>query len=311
MNYLSFLIRRLLDSIRDSKKVVNLFDMKKNNSNFIFFNLLYIKFFYSFEFLRNLKKIKQYNSYELKKNLYAKGLIDLDKKGFTSLFYIRRDKAKLMKNYVIGLNNHHCHKLGKINKKILLKKSKENNNLYFKRLKSYSVSRITGSINLREKNIVSEFLLSKQILDFAKNYLNTNKVSISASYFISLPAKIDEKEKINNAQYFHWDNDFKKFFKLYIYLSDVNPDSGPHIFIPHTHKKKLFQHKLHRPYNDRDIYNNYSEIKKFIGNAGTYFFVDSFGLHKGEVPKKNYRIMINAHYGYGKLLYSEYDNFIY
>lgn len=136
-------------------------------------------------------------------------------------------------------------------------------------------------------------------------------MTVSASYFISFPSKnLNEIDKISNAQYFHWDNDFSKFLKLYIYLSDVDINSGPHVFVTGTHKQKNFKHKLHRPYSDDDIYSTYTKVKSFLGNKGSSFFVDSYGLHKGETPKKNNRIMLNIHYGKGKLLYSACDKFI-
>ena len=104
-----------------------------------------------------------------------------------------------------------------------------------------------------------------------KKYLNTNSISVSASYFISFPANLTELEKIKNAQYYHWDNDFVKFFKLYIYLSDVDSDCGPHIFIPQTHKKKLDKHKLQRPYKDTDIDNFLRKKRIYRGNRLVFF----------------------------------------
>ena len=141
-------------------------------------------------------------------------------------------------------------------------------------------------------------------------YHNSNDFSINASFFISNPLQISEEEKYKNAQYFHWDNDFTKFFKLYIYLNDVDHENGPHIFIPRTHKDKKRDNKLCRLYSDDNIKNNYQDSKIFTGKAGSMFFVDSYGIHKGLTPTKNYRLMLNIHFGRGKILYSKYDKFI-
>tara|TARA_B110000977_G_C10764422_1_gene372048 strand:- start:305 stop:529 length:225 start_codon:yes stop_codon:yes gene_type:complete len=51
----------------------------------------------------------------------------------------------------------------------------------------------------------------------------------------------------------------------------------------------------------------YSKIKEFTGKSGFSFCVDSYGLHKGKVPKKNSRILLNIHFGSGKILYSSND----
>ena len=40
------------------------------------------------------------------------------------------------------------------------------------------------------------------------------------------------------------------------------------------------------------------------------FFTDSYGLHKGVTPLNKYRLMLNIHFGKGKLLYSKNDLFI-
>ena len=132
---------------------------------------------------------------------------------------------------------------------------------------------------------------------------------MSAAFFISNPVKITEQQKYQNAQYFHWDNDFTKFLKLYIYLNDVDFNSGPHVFIKGTHKKKHSLHKLCRLFSDSNIYENYpnNSVKKFIGKSGSTFFADSYGIHKGEEPTKKSRILLNIHYGSNKILYTRGD----
>ena len=93
-------------------------------------------------------------------------------------------------------------------------------------------------------------------------------------------------------------------------MSDVDEDSGPHIFIPGTHKKKKKIHKLSRLFDDKNIYSSYKEKKIFHGKKGSAFLVDSYGLHKGETPKNKPRLMLNIHYGRGKIFYSKNDMFI-
>ena len=57
MNYITFFIRKFLDSVRDTIKVINFYQMNKLNSKIIYLKLFYIKFFYSFEFIRNHQKM--------------------------------------------------------------------------------------------------------------------------------------------------------------------------------------------------------------------------------------------------------------
>ena len=102
------------------------------------------------------------------------------------------------------------------------------------------------------------------MLEIAASYLNCKNISINASFFISNPMNISKSEKYTNAQYFHWDNDFTKFLKLYIYLTDVEDGCGPHIYIPYTHRRKKTEHKLCRLYSDENIFNSYNKKKFFM-----------------------------------------------
>lgn len=314
-----FFCKLLLDSFRDTQKVCKYFKLKEYNNSLISFKIFIIKFFYSFETIRcanKIKKLKHNYSYKFlkpKNDTYniPKTVEDLDKEGHTQLFNI--DESLINKITNIALNSEDFDK----------KKLKDNDNLndlkikndeeisaYTNRLKKSDISRLTTTIDLKKNSELTKFLFSDEILKIAESYLNTKTISVNATFFISNSLDITEEEKYRNAQYFHWDNDFTKFFKLYIYLNDVDEDTGPHIFVPRTHKKKFFSHKLCRLYSDRDILENYEKVKKFVGKKGTAFFVDGYGLHKGETPKNNYRLMLNVHYGRGNILYSENDKII-
>jgi hypothetical protein len=317
MNYLAFLIRKFLDSYRDSNKVVKFYNLKSLNGRFVWLRIFLIKFFYSFPKFRNLK-IFFYSAEDpeecsfVDEKINAKNLLqDIDNQGYSSLFHIKDSYINKLKNLIFESKKHDLQKIPELYKKKIFKLNNETQEDYFTRLKSYGINRITGNIDLNIQNPLSEILFSKKFLFLAKSYLGQGAMTVSASYFISFPNKnLNEIDKISNAQYFHWDNDFTKFLKLYIYLSDVDLNSGPHVFVTGTHKRKNFKHKLHRPYSDNDIHSSYSEVISFLGNKGSSFFVDSYGLHKGETVKKNNRIMLNIHYGKGKLLYSAYDKFI-
>tara|TARA_B100000780_G_C21096215_1_gene442112 strand:- start:739 stop:1710 length:972 start_codon:yes stop_codon:yes gene_type:complete len=320
MNRAIFFSKHLLDSIRDSYKVYKYFNLKRYNNFLILLKIFVIRFFYSFEGIRNRIKPK-FPSKEtrLKDNLFSdeklnsyKIINDIDKKGYSETFLL---KKKITDNILKESLDNDEFVLNKIDPNIKVKDLKilENENIdsYIKRLSSHKISRLTKTINLsNKKSELNKLIMSDEVLNIAKNYLNTKEISINASFFISNPLETSENEKYKNAQYFHWDNDFTKFVKLYIYLNDVNYDNGPHIFIPETHKFKKQNNKLCRLYSDINIENNYAKSKIFTGNAGSMFFVDSFGIHKGIPPSKSHRLMLNVHFGRGKILYTKYDKYI-
>jgi len=314
-----FFSKLLLDSFRDTQKVYKYFKLYKYNNFLIGFKIFFIKFFYSFEIIRNTNKIKKLThnySYKFLKpqnDTYniLKTVEDLDIEGHSQLFNIDVKLINKITNIALNSDDFDKNKL-KNNENLnnLKIKNKEEIIHYANRLKNFNISRLTTTIDLKKDSELTEFLFSKEILKIAECYLNTKTISVNATFFISNPLAIAETEKYKNAQYFHWDNDFTKFFKLYIYLNDVDDDAGPHIFVPKTHKKKKSSHKLCRLYSDKDILENYEKIKKFTGKKGSAFFVDGYGLHKGETPKKKHRLMINVHYGKGSILYSKNDKII-
>lgn len=312
MKKILFFIRVSLDAIRDTKKIVKYFSLIEINGYLVIFKIFFIRFFYCFQNIRAkqqifiTKKNTQFICLEEEKFDVDKISKNIDDIGYSPVFYLKGNYLKNITDHVFQIKNIDI-KSNNINKLELLKRTNETLKDYFSRLKNLKVSRFTGTLSLHNNSLLKDFLLSEAMVNLARSYLNTNDFSVNASFFVSNPVQISESEKYQNAQYFHWDNDFKKFFKLYVYLTDVDEGSGPHIFVPGTHKKKLANHQLCRLYSDQQIYSSYSETKKFLGKAGSLFFVDSYGIHKGETPTSNSRILLNVHYGKGNILYSKDD----
>jgi hypothetical protein len=312
MKKIIFFIKLTLDAIRDTRKIIKYFSLIQINGYLVIFKIFFVRFFYCFQYVRSKQSIlitnKSNNFFYLEEEYFkvddiSKNINDI---GYSSIFHLKNNYLKNIIDYIFQSKNIDI-KSSSLNKLELLKKINEPLNDYFLRLNNLKVSRFTGTLNLHNNSLLKDLLLSEAMINLAKSYLNTNDFSVNASFFVSNPIQISETEKYQNAQYFHWDNDFKKFFKLYLYLTDVNDGSGPHIFIPGTHKKKLPSHQLCRLYSDRQIYSSYPEFKKFLGKAGSLFFVDSYGIHKGETPTSNSRLLLNVHYGKGKILYSKDD----
>lgn len=114
-------------------------------------------------------------------------------------------------------------------------------------------------------------------------------------------------------QTLHRDKDCFRFCKLFLYLSDVDEDSGPHVFLPNSHRPDRFE-QIYRasttdnhnplqffvggqrgqaPYLEKVFA---GQFEHFIGPAGSAFMVNTYGLHKGEVPKTRNRMLFQALY---------------
>ena len=313
MNFFAFCIRHILDSFRSTSRIVKHYSLVKLNGFSIIFKIFFIRFFNSIPFIRNfskpIKRRKLIHSNFFNKSINLFNCVDdIDIDGFSKTFNLKSNYQNKFLQDIFDCKNLDVKKL-KYPISEVIKKKNEHYNDYCIRLKKMDISRVVGFLDLSKPTELKKFLTSKELLSIVQSYLNTKTISISASFFISNPLEISDKKKYENAQFFHWDNDFRKFLKLYIYLSDVDENSGPHIFIKHSHKIKNKNHRLCRLYPDSQIYENYpsSHIIKFNGKSGSTFFVDSYGLHKGETPIKRSRILLNIHFGIGKILYNKAD----
>lgn len=100
------------------------------------------------------------------------------------------------------------------------------------------------------------------------------------------------------AQFYHFDLDRIKWLKVFIYLTDVGPQDGPHSFIEGSHVQKgIPQHFLDRGYarlSDEEVNAHYGQHKEiqFAAPKGTIIVEDTRGLHKGNAVSGNSRLIL-------------------
>jgi hypothetical protein len=96
------------------------------------------------------------------------------------------------------------------------------------------------------------------------------------------------------AENFHRDADDLRFIKLFFYLTDVDEESGPHVYVPGSHR----QNKLTtiRRYTDEEVTQAFGNEKRFVGPAGTAFLENTFGFHRGFPPKSKPRLVLGVTY---------------
>jgi hypothetical protein len=97
-------------------------------------------------------------------------------------------------------------------------------------------------------------------------------------------------------QCFHRDPDDWRFFKLFVYLTDVDDHSGPHEFIAGSHRSsgRIFS----KPYTEEEVERVYGQkrIIKIVGPKGTTFVADTWGVHRGQVPTTQPRLLLQVQY---------------
>ena len=139
------------------------------------------------------------------------------------------------------------------------------------------------------------------ILELANN---DKLLKIAGEYFCAFP-KIDSiwawwtypNENIPPTQSFHRDMDTLNSLKFFVYLTDVDNNSGPHILIKGSHNN-TFSTKKDQMHNDNEISKYFSEedVMEITGNSGLCFLADLFALHKGKHPTVSPRLVIQIIY---------------
>ncbi|WP_194273729.1 MULTISPECIES: phytanoyl-CoA dioxygenase family protein [Rhizobium] len=138
------------------------------------------------------------------------------------------------------------------------------------------------------------------ILSMVSQYLGCAPVHVQTNLWFSFPTLKDKNNLSTNAQMYHQDKEFTKFIKVFIYLSDVGPDNGPHAYIVGSHIDEAHTHgfKFSDRIPDEDITKYYApeRIRSLVGPAGTITFGDTSCVHKGVPVEAGYRLMMQLEY---------------
>lgn len=152
----------------------------------------------------------------------------------------------------------------------------------------------------------------KEILEIANNsdVLKAVKSFLGATPTISninMWWSLSDKKEAEEAQLFHRDVDDFKFCKLFIYLTDVAMENGPHVYVEGSSRSEKLR-KIRR-YNDEEIIEAFGEeaIKYFTAPKGAAFMVDTYGFHKGLLPEKGSRLLLQIQYSLNEIGIEQYE----
>ena len=100
-----------------------------------------------------------------------------------------------------------------------------------------------------------------------------------------------------NIHDFHYDTHDFKSLTIFIYLTDVTMDSGPHMFIRGTHKNKTLREIRNISIRDEVATHLYGDkIHIVLGEKGTIFAEDLSCYHKAAVCKEANRLILSLDY---------------
>jgi len=106
-----------------------------------------------------------------------------------------------------------------------------------------------------------------------------------------------------HAENFHRDVDDLSFIKLFVYLTDVDDESGPHEYIRGSHlDSRLYRI---RRYSDDEVLGTFGADKlvRFTGGAGSAFLENTYGMHRGQPVHRGRRLIFQVVYSLLPMVY--------
>lgn len=135
----------------------------------------------------------------------------------------------------------------------------------------------------------------------ARAYFGSEPVLIGARMWWSFATHATPEEQNKSGQTFHYDIDGYRSIAFFFYLTDVDAEAGPHIYVRGSHRQKRLWHlfSLRKSRTDTEIEETYgrSAIETIDGKAGSGFAEDIFCFHKGLAPRERDRLVLQVRFG--------------
>ncbi len=134
------------------------------------------------------------------------------------------------------------------------------------------------------------------VLSIARRFLGATPTISNVAMWWSYAGRAAPLE----AQRFHRDYDDLKFCKVMIYLTDVDEESGPHVYVRGSAQRRGLTHTagVALRYEDELVMRQFGaeSITRFCEPRGHAFLIDPFGVHKGLLPISNDRLVLQVVY---------------
>lgn len=143
---------------------------------------------------------------------------------------------------------------------------------------------------------VQDFSSDPVFAEIARQYLGQDVIEDLLALWWTAPS--EHSDTALNAQMFHQDRDRLSFLKFFMYVTDVREDTGPHVYLAGSHRKldKRLRHDGRITDEAVRAAGEWKNVKHLVAPAGTLMAVDTAGLHKGEVPQVDDRLVLQVQF---------------
>jgi hypothetical protein len=157
----------------------------------------------------------------------------------------------------------------------------------------------------QECDAIDHIARNAKIVEIARRYLGAEPIlwltllKWSFGPVVQEPKLVSSRYKepsVYDANSFHYDSlDFKSL-TLFIYLTDVDPCSGPHVVVEGTHATKNFADLCHIVLTDRAVCERFGDrAKTILGREGMMLFEDTSCWHKASCCQTK-RLLLSIDY---------------
>jgi hypothetical protein len=149
---------------------------------------------------------------------------------------------------------------------------------------------------LIEHPVAQKLLADDSLRAFARAYLGCEPVNDLVAMWWS--TAVSPKANSEVAQLYHFDMDRPQFLKIFVYLTDVDSDTGPHCFIRGSHRERADALWRDGRHDDAEILSYYPPDREVEITApkGTVIAVDTSGFHKGKPLLRGHRLLLQLEY---------------
>lgn len=124
---------------------------------------------------------------------------------------------------------------------------------------------------------------------------------MGANLWWTFPSTPSNEDRDRHAHVYHYDLDDIKFIKFFIYITDVDIQSGPHIFVKGSNRNIRYKNSIVKSirFSDKDILDWYGSenIITVTGPAGSTLIEDTITIHKGSTPISKPRLLLQFEFG--------------